>query len=101
MRDPVVKAWYEHKVARQGGKYKNKAVVAVMRKLAAALWHVARGKVFDSKLLFDAAKLGFGGKSKASMTQLLCWVDGGQAGMFIDSGHSRHTNEVFHQDGSI
>jgi transposase len=59
MRDPVVKRWYERKVARQAGKTKNKAVVAVMRKLAAGLWHVARGEVFDSRKLFDAVKLGF------------------------------------------
>lgn len=101
MRDPVTKVWYERKVARQGGKYKNKAVVAVMRKLAAALWHVARGKIFDSKLLYDAAKLGFGGKSEASRTQLLHWVDGGQVGMVVDPGHSQHTDEVFHQAGLI
>ena len=101
MRDPVTKTWYERKVARQGGKYKNKAVVAVMRKLAAALWHVARGKVFDSKLLYDTAKLGFGGKSETSRTQLLYWVDGGQVGMVFDSGQNQHAGEVFHQAGLI
>lgn len=59
MWDPVVKAWYHRKVERQAGKCKNKAVVAVMRKLAAAMWHVARGETFDSRKLFDAVKLGF------------------------------------------
>jgi hypothetical protein len=59
MWDPVVKLWYKRKVARQAGKMKNKAVVAVMRKLAAALWHVARGEVFDSTKLFDAVRLGY------------------------------------------
>ena len=57
--DPVVGRWYERKVARDGGKVKNKAVVAVMRKLAKALWYVARGAEFDSRLLFDVRKLGF------------------------------------------
>ena len=51
--DPVVRAWYDKKVARDGGKVKNKAVIAVMRKLVEALWHVARGEPFDSRLLFD------------------------------------------------
>jgi len=58
-RDPVVGRWYERKVARDGGKVKNKAVIAVMRKLVKALWHVARGAEFDSRLLFDVGKLGF------------------------------------------
>ena len=61
MNDPVTARWYERKVDRQGGKAKNKAVVAVMRKLARALWHVARGARFDTMLLFDAVKLGFRG----------------------------------------
>jgi hypothetical protein len=55
--DPVVQAWYQRKVARDGGRYKNRAVVAVMRKLLKALWHVARGKQFDSTLLFDTTRL--------------------------------------------
>ena len=55
--DPIVRAWYDKKVARDGGKVKMKAVVAVMRKLVKALWHVARGKAFDASLLFDASEL--------------------------------------------
>lgn len=55
--DPVVRAWYRKKVERDGGKYKVRAVVAVMRKLAKALWHVARGAPFDATKLFDTAKL--------------------------------------------
>jgi transposase len=58
-QDTVVGRWYERKVARDGGKAKNKAVVAVMRKLAEALWHVGRGAVFDSRRLFDVRRLGF------------------------------------------
>jgi transposase len=56
--DTVMRAWYAKKVARMGGAQKSKAIVAVMRKLAAALWHVARGAPFDSRKLFDARRLG-------------------------------------------
>lgn len=56
--DPVAKAWYAKKVARQGGTAKNKALVAIMRKLAMAVWHVvAKGEAFDSYKLFDAKRL--------------------------------------------
>jgi len=54
--DPVVRAWYEAKVARDGGK-KPRAIVAIMRKLVQGLWHVAKGKAFDSRLLFDTTRL--------------------------------------------
>jgi len=56
--DGVVRAWYLRKVKRDGGRMKMKAVVAVMRKLTAALWHVGRGAEFDSSLLFDTRRLG-------------------------------------------
>ena len=56
-RDPICRAWYAKKVQRQGGRLKSKAVVALMRKLAKALWHVARGAEFDASLLFDTARL--------------------------------------------
>jgi transposase len=55
--DKVVRAWYLRKVMRDGGRYKKKAVVALMRKLALALWHVGQGEVFDSHRLFDARRL--------------------------------------------
>lgn len=55
-RDELVRAWYEAKVARDGG-VKGKALVAVMRKLSRALWHVAQGSHFDARLLFDASRL--------------------------------------------
>lgn len=58
-RDPVMRAWYDKKVARDGGKAKGKAIVALMRKLIRALWHVARGNPFDSTLLFDITRLEF------------------------------------------
>lgn len=57
-KDAVVRAWYDAKVARDGGKVKSKAVVAVMRKLSRALWHLAHGARFDSRRLFDTARLG-------------------------------------------
>jgi transposase len=53
----IVQAWYQNKVDRDGGT-KMKAVVAVMRKLARALWHVGQGKRFDAAKLFDVSRLG-------------------------------------------
>jgi len=55
-RDPVIRAWYQKKIVRDGG-IKMKAVIAIMRKLAAAMWHVARGAEFDSTKLFDVRRL--------------------------------------------
>ena len=45
-------AWHAKKVARDGGKLKMKSVVALMRKLSAGLWHVARGQTFQTQKLF-------------------------------------------------
>ena len=56
-KDPVVRAWYDKKVARQGGHLKSKAIIAIMRKLSRALWHVAHGAIFDSRKLFDVSRL--------------------------------------------
>lgn len=56
-KDPVVRAWYDKKVARQGGHLKSKAIIAIMRKLSMALWHVARGDLFDSRKLFNVSRL--------------------------------------------
>ena len=53
--DPVIKAWYERKVARDGGRFKGRALIAVMRKVVKGLWHVARGEKFDSGKLFNLA----------------------------------------------
>lgn len=58
--DAVMQAWYERKVARDGG-VKMKALTALMRKLAGALWHVARGEAFDSRKLFDVRRLNLAG----------------------------------------
>jgi transposase len=55
-KNAVVRAWYHRKVARDAG-LKMKALVAVMRKVAKALWHVARGESFDASRLFDIRRL--------------------------------------------
>lgn len=57
-RDPVVRAWYDRKLQRDGRLPRYNALVAVMRKLALAIWHVARGHPFDSRKLFDVRALG-------------------------------------------
>ncbi len=59
-QDPVIAAWYQQKVKRDGGP-KCKAIVALMRKLALSLWHVARGEAFDSRKLFNPRALGIAG----------------------------------------
>lgn len=53
---PAVRAWY---MRRRGytEESKQRAVVAVMRKLVRALFHVARGDVFDASKLFDLRRL--------------------------------------------
>lgn len=56
-RDRVIGAWYQNKIKRDGN-LKVKAIVAIMRKLALALWYVARGEVFDSRKLFNTRTLG-------------------------------------------
>ncbi len=59
-RDPVVQAWYQRKVVRDGG-HKGKAIVAIMRKLVKALWYVAQGTAFDSRKLFNIKALAMAG----------------------------------------
>lgn len=58
--DPWFQAWHRHKLNRDGGPKKankNVSVIALMRKYLKGLWHVARGKRFDSTALFDVDKL--------------------------------------------
>lgn len=55
--DACFAAWYKRKAERDGG-LKMKAIVALMRKLATALWHVARGQSFTPARLFDTERLG-------------------------------------------
>ena len=54
--DEVIQAWYAKKAKRDGG-CKQKAIIAIMRKLVRALWHVARGNAFDSTKLYDVSRL--------------------------------------------
>jgi transposase len=54
--DPTVRAWYEARTAYKAG-HKLKAVVAVMRKLARAIVHLAGGEAFDAGKLFDRRRL--------------------------------------------
>jgi transposase len=57
-KDPIANAWYQRKKQRDGGRA-SRAAVALMRKLAKALYHVARGATFDSRKLFDTHRLRF------------------------------------------
>jgi len=54
MREPSVKPWIERKKQRDGGRG-DKAVVAVMRRLALAAWHVGQGELFEPGRLFPGA----------------------------------------------
>jgi transposase len=45
-RDPVIRQWYERKAQPHA---KIKTVLALVRKLAKALWHVARGQPFQAE----------------------------------------------------
>lgn len=66
--DALVRAWYMKRKSytphepgacdEQGARgHKRSAIVAVVRKIVRALWHVARGKEFDATKLFDASRL--------------------------------------------
>jgi len=44
----VIAQWYQ---AKADPKVKMKTVIACLRKLAKALWHVARGERFDARKL--------------------------------------------------
>jgi hypothetical protein len=54
--DPIARAWCRARKCYIA-ELKIKAVVALMRKVARALWHVARGEVFDAAKLFDTRRL--------------------------------------------
>lgn len=53
MGEPAVKRWTTEKRKRDGNRA-GKAVTAVMRRLAVALWHVGQGEVFEVKRLFPS-----------------------------------------------
>jgi transposase len=68
--DPLVGAWYR----LRGGYLADRkliALVAVMRKLIRALWHVARGAPFDSTKLIDARVIGFASEHESSVSAAL------------------------------
>jgi len=52
--DPIISAW---KTDKKDDKRKIKTVVALMRKLSLALWHVARGETFAPEKLFKNVDL--------------------------------------------
>lgn len=52
----ITRAWYQKRKCYTAGP-KKKAVVAVMRKLIKALWHVARGNNYDPTKLYDIRQL--------------------------------------------
>lgn len=56
--DRVVKAWHRKRI-KYTEAHGMSGVVAVMRKLARALPHVAKGEILDSAKLFDIRRLGF------------------------------------------
>jgi transposase len=57
IRQPGVRGWYEAKKKKDQGKG-GRAVIAVMRKLALAIWHVTvRGVAFDPYRLFPGKPL--------------------------------------------
>ena len=57
-KDPLLASWYKRKVARDGGKSKMRALVAVMRKLLKGLWYVGHyGVDFDSSQLVSVRHL--------------------------------------------
>ena len=71
-KNPIVSAWYQRRLERNGYKAK-KAIVAVMRKLVRALWKIARtGEAFEASLLFNTQNLAplLSPSSTAQMEQL-------------------------------
>jgi len=52
VNDPLVGKWYE---AKKDDRAKLKTVIALMRKLPLALWHIARGERFDAGKLLKVA----------------------------------------------
>jgi transposase len=67
MQSTAVCAWYKRRRGYTEDS-KRRAVVAVMRKLVRALFHVARGEAFDAGKLFDLRRLDLGAAASASPT---------------------------------
>jgi transposase len=54
--DPTARAWYQARRSYKAEE-KNKALVAVMRKLCRAIFHIAKAEPFDATKLFDTRRL--------------------------------------------
>jgi len=52
IKDPLIDKWYK---AKKDDRAKLKTVIALMRKLPLALWHIARGERFDASKLLKIA----------------------------------------------
>ncbi len=52
----VARAWYEERKRRNGGN-SGKGLVALMRKLISALYHIGHGEAYDATKLFDVSRL--------------------------------------------
>lgn len=50
--DPLVQRWYQAKTQRPGA-IKMKTIIELMRKLAKAVWHIAKGEAFTVDKLFN------------------------------------------------
>jgi transposase len=55
-QDPIACAWYQRRSGYRE-ESKQRAVIALMRKLVKALWHVAKGKRYQASQLFDVRRL--------------------------------------------
>ncbi len=53
---PYLRAWYHERLRRNGG-VRLKGLVAVMRKLIRAIYHIGRGAAYDPCKLFDVSRL--------------------------------------------
>lgn len=53
---PVAKQWYQNK-KKATPNAPLKAIVAVMRKLVVALWHIGRGQAYDASELFNVSDM--------------------------------------------
>jgi transposase len=65
---PAVQAWYRRRRGYTEDS-KQRAVVAVMRKLVRALFHVAKGQDFEERKLFDLRRLDLPTPTAASLAQ--------------------------------
>lgn len=58
-RCPIARAWHQHKIEQHAGcrRPETIALVAMMRKLIRALYHIGRGADYDGSKLFDVDRL--------------------------------------------